>query len=591
MSILKNILMLNRLALISGVVLFFSVGCSSTQKTVVSTGTKTNATAKGQLSDEQRITLKYMFFNANKERQLGNNDKALELYAQCVRLDGKHHASMYEIAKIYQEQNKLNDALFFAAGASQLDPSNEWYRHLTASLYMEVRLFADGEKEFARLYRDFPGNIDYAFEYAAALITNDKVNDAIKVYDEIERKIGISPELIMEKERLWLQMGKFDKAVAEVERLIASDPGNIRHYTMLVELYQANSMFEKVLETAERMREIDSDSPYMYLALAGYYRSTNQFKKSFENLKQAFSSNELEHELKLQIITSYMPLLQGNPEMMKQGLELAEILASTHSDDAMSLSIYGDFLAMDGKFKEAIVQYRKSLDMDANNPTVWQQLLICHSEQDDMDGMLESADSAISYFPELSIFYLFRGTALTVKKDHKEAVKSLLAGSKLVVDNEYQKMQFYVRLADNYHSLKEHEKSDSYYEKALEIDPDDPLVLNNYSYYLSIRKEKLEKAEKMSRRSNEIRPGEASYEDTYGWILYTMGRYAEAKEWLQKALDHGGASNGTILEHMGDTLFKLGEKAAAAEFWKKAKQTGEYSDFLDKKIQDNQLYE
>ncbi len=583
--------MLKGLALISWVVLVFTSGCSSTKKTVVSTVGKSESSAKGQLSDEQLITLKYMFFNANKERQLGNNDKALELYAQCVRLDGMHHASMYEIAKIYQEQKKFNDALFFAAGASQLDPTNEWYRHLTATLYMEVRLFSDGEKEFAKLYRDFPGNIDYAFEYAAALITNDKVNEAIKVYDDIEKKIGISTELVMEKERLWLLLGKIDKAAAEVERLIASDPGNIRHYTLLVELYQANSMPEKVLQTAERMREIDSDNPYMFLAYAGYYRSTNQFNKSFENLKQAFSSNELEHELKLQIITSYMPLLQGNPEMMKQGLELAEILSATHSDDAMSQSIYGDFLAMDGKFNEAVLQYRKALQMDENNPTVWQQLLICYSELEDMDGMLSAADSALAYFPELSIFYLFRGTALTVKKDHKEAVKSLLAGSKLVVDNDYQKMQFYTRLADNYHSLKEHDKSDSYYEKSLEIDPNDPLVLNNYSYYLSVRKEKLEKAERMSKKCNEIRPGEPSYEDTYGWILYVMGRYDEAKVWLQKALDHGGSANGTILEHMGDTLFKLGQKAEASEYWKKAKETGEYSELLDKKIKDNQLYE
>lgn len=591
MSILKTPTLFLRLALISWVALLFSLGCSSTKKTVVSTGSKSEAPSKGQLSDEQLIALKYMFFNANKERQLGNNDKALELYAQCVRLDGKHHASMYEIAKIYQEQNKLNDALFFAAGASQLEPTNEWYRHLTATLYMDVRLFADGEKEFAKLYRDFPGNMDYAFEYAAALITNGKLTEAIKVYDDIEKKIGISPELIMEKERLWLQMGKLDKAVAEVERLIASDPGNIRHYTMLVELYQANSMPEKVLQTTERMREVDADSPYLYLALAGYYRSTNQFKKSFENLKLAFASNELEHDLKMQILTSYMPLLQGNPEMLQQGLELAEILATTHSDDAISLSIYGDFLAMDQKFDEAIIQYRKSLNLDANNPDVWQQLLICYSEKNNIDGMLQASDSALSYFPEHSVFYLFRGTALTVKKDHKEAVKSLLTGSKLVVDNDFQKLQFYTRLADNYHTLKEHEKSDTYYEKALEIDPNDPLVLNNYSYYLSVRKEKLEKAEEMSRKSNELRPGEPSYEDTYGWILYVMGRYAEAKEWLQKALDHGGSSNGTILEHMGDTLFKLGDKTGAAEYWKKAKDSGEHSDLLDKKIKDNQLYE
>ncbi|MFN5224185.1 MAG: tetratricopeptide repeat protein [Bacteroidota bacterium] len=555
------------------------------------TDSKPKAGKEQELSEEQRVTLKFVFMNATKERVLGNTEKAIDLYAQCIRLDARHHASMYEIANIYADQKKYSDAVFFAAGAAQLDPTNEWYRSLLAELYMQTRLFKEGEVEYQKLFRDYPANFDYALDYAAALITNGKLQEAVKVYDEVEKRFGSSPELTMEKERLWLRLGKVDKAAAEVEKLIASDPSNIRYYSMLVDLYQSNSMPEKVMETVERMRKIDADSPFVYLALAGYYRSMNQIEKSFENLKLAFSSQELEHDVKMQIITSYMPLLQGNPEMLKQGLELSEILAKTHSDDAISLSIYGDFLSMSERCADAIPQYRKSLAMDANNLSVWQQMLICISETNDANAMLEASDSALVLFPEQSILYLFKGTALTLTKNHKEAVKALLAGSKLVVDNNYQLLQFYTRLADNYHTLKEHDKSDSYYEKALSIEPNDPLVLNNYSYYLSVRKEKLEKAEQMSKKCNEIRPGEPSYEDTYGWILYEMGKYQDAKMWLQKALDNGGSTNGTILEHMGDVLFKLGDKDGALQNWMKAKEAGEYSELLDKKIRDKQLYE
>lgn len=555
---------------------------------------KDSAKEKGgnsELTEEQRTTLKFMFMNATKERSVGNNDKALELYGQCIRLDGKNHASMYEIAKIYQSQDKFIDGVFFASGATQLDPTNEWYRLLLAELYMDAKMFKDGEAEFAKLFKEHPSNMDYALDYAAALITNGKLQDAIKVYDDVEKSVGTSPELTMEKERLWLRLGKTDKAAAEVEKLIASDPNNIRHYSMLVELYQANSMPEKTLETIDRMKAIDADNPYVYLALAGYYRSISQYEKSFDNLKLAFGSNELDHDLKMQIITSYMPLLQGNPDMLDQGLQLTSILAQTHPDDAISLAIYGDFLAMSEKFPDAQIQYEKSLEIDPNNLTVWQQLLICYSELNDIDAMLQYSDSALVLFPEQSVFYLFKGTALTIKKNHKEAVKSLVLGSKLVVDNNYQLLQFYTRLADNYHNLKEHDKSDEYYEKALGIEPNDPLVLNNYSYYLSLRKEKLELAEKMSKRCNELRPGEPSYEDTYGWILYVMGRYQDAKIWLQKALDNGGSANGTILEHMGDTLFKLGEKDVAFDYWKKAKEAGDHSELLEKKLADKQLYE
>ena len=149
---------------------------------------------------------------------------------------------------IYADQKKYSDAVFFAAGAAQLDPANEWYRSLLAELYMQTRLFKEGEVEYQKLFRDYPANFDYALDYAAALITNGKLQEAVKVYDEVEKRFGSSPELTMEKERLWLRLGKVDKAAAEVEKLIASDPSNIRYYSMLVDLYQSNSMPEKVME-------------------------------------------------------------------------------------------------------------------------------------------------------------------------------------------------------------------------------------------------------------------------------------------------------------------------------------------------------
>ena len=138
--------------------------------------------------------------------------------------------------------------------------------------------------------------------------------------------------------------------------------------------------------------------------------------------------------------------------------------------------------------------------------------------------------------------------------------------------------------------MKEYEKSDKAFEDALKIDPDNSVVLNNYAYYLSIRKDKLEKAEKYSRRSNEIAQNNRSYIDTYGWILYQLGKYAEAEIWLARAVKMG-AKNAVILEHYGDVLFKLNKITDAVNYWKEAKLSGVNSEILDKKITDKKLYE
>lgn len=567
--------------------------CTPGRKSASSGNTESSSPKRGskQLTEEELINLKFLFVNANKEKLLGNYDKAAEYFAQCIRIDGQHHASMYELARIYFHQKKVNDAVFFARSAYALNPSNVWYRETLAELLMTTGKYEEGEQLYAGLFRDYPRNVDYAFKYAGALLFNGKLQEAIKVYDKVEQEIGVNLELTEEKKRLWLRLGKLDKAAGEVEKLIARDPNNLRPYSLLVELYQVNDMPEKAMETITRMQKVNPQSPYVYLALAEYYRSTNQKEKSFEQLKLAFGSNELDHDIKIKIISSYLPLSQSNPEMMQQGITLARILADTHPNDAVSLGIYGDFLMMDDQFAEASVQYTNSLNIDNTNQIVWQQLLICLSQLNDNDGILTQSTKALELFPEQSIFYLFNGAALTTKERHEEAVKVLLSGSKMVVDNDIQLKEFYIRLADNYNSLKNHESSDLYFEKALKIDPKDPLVLNNYSYYLSLRKVNLDRAAEMSKLSNELRPGQPSYQDTYGWILYVQGKYEDARKWLQMALDNGGNENGTILEHMGDVLYKLGDVSGALEYWKKAKSAGDTSDLIDNKIRDKKLYE
>jgi len=152
-------------------------------------------------------------------------------------------------------------------------------------------------------------------------------------------------------------------------------------------------------------------------------------------------------------------------------------------------------------------------------------------------------------------------------------------------------LEFYSSLADSYHAIKEHKLSDEYYEKSLEIDSNNILILNNYAYYLSVRKIKLEIAKKMSYKCNELEKENGTYQDTYAWVLYELKEYDEAKEWMEKALKNGGDKSAVVVEHYGDILYQLGDVESAIIQWKKAKELGEASKFLDKKLEDGKLYE
>lgn len=569
--------------------LLFLTACGSAKKT--SSGPPSSQSGGSVLKEQDKINATYAFFEGQKEKISGNDQKAVEKFAQCLRIDPKNHAAMFELASIYNQKSKITDAIFFAKSAVALDPDNEWYQLLLANSYEKGGKFNEAISIYEQLYKKNPEHVEYLFNASDAYLMQGKYTEAIKMYDRIEEKIGVNPEMIRQKQRLYLKMGKVNEAAGELEKLIKSEPDNLDNYSLLVELWQVNNQPEKARETIKRMQEIDPENPSIALALAEQFRSEGKRAESFEQLKKAFLSPELASEVKIRILTSYLPLVESNPEMMDQSLELSKLLSQTHPGEANPQSVYADFLNLNKQYSEARTFYRASLAIDKKNLQAWQQLLIIESELRDYAAMEQEAEEALGLFPDQSVLYLFSGIAKIQNKNFDAAAKTLLSGSKLVVDNDPQLLEFYSNLGDVYDKLKKFPESDKYYQKAIDLDDKSVYVLNNWAYYLSLRNEQLEKAAEMSKRSNELSPGNPSFLDTYGWILYMQGKYAEALLWFEKAINSGGKENGTILEHYGDTFYKLGKVNEAVENWQKAKLTGDHSDLLDKKINDRKLYE
>ena len=97
------------------------------------------------------------------------------------------------------------------------------------------------------------------------------------------------------------------------------------------------------------------------------------------------------------------------------------------------------------------------------------------------------------------------------------------------------------------------------YQNAIEVNPDYAPALNNSAYFLSEEKKSLKKAEKMSARTIELEPDNATYRDTYGWILFLLGRAEDAKPHFKHAMLYGGRDSSVVLEHYSKVLEALGE--------------------------------
>ena len=571
----------------------FLVGCSSAKETATSNSKSKNTKENGisHLEEKEQIKFKFLFHNGNKERILGNYQDALNLFMQCIVIAPNESTSYYEVASLYDASKQSDLALDYAAKAVELDSENYWYRILFAQSLQRAGKYDEAIKEYQTLIKNNEGNVDLYFDLAGMQLYSGKYKESIASFNEIEKRAGITEELSIQKEKIYIKMGDVDGAANEIQKLIDHDPDNLKYQVLLADLYMANDLDEKASKVYQEILQKDPHNPYANLSLYDYYKKKGESQKASAALKKAFTSAELDIDTKMKILLSYYTTKDS--EAMKEALELCQNLVKTHPKEAKAYTVYADFLYQEKKLEGAKENYLKALEYDNSKLPIWNQLMFIESELQDNEALLRDSKKALELFPNQPLFYFFYGATNLQKKEYKEAVEYLSIGKDYVINNPPLLAQFYANLGDANHGLKKYEESDAAYEEALKIEPKNIYVLNNYGYYLSLREEKLDRAEELSALCNELEPDQSNYQDTYAWILYKQGKYIQAKEWLEKALQNGGDSNAVILEHLGDTYAKLQNLVKAVELWKKAKaiNDGSTSKFLDQKIADKKLYE
>jgi tetratricopeptide (TPR) repeat protein len=568
---------------------FILFGCGSSKN--VEKTSQVKPSKKISLSDQDKMKYDYMFFNANKERMIGNYQLSAGLFLQCIEINPIEPAAYYELANIFDLTNQTAEALVYAQKAVSLDANNYWYRFLYAHLLQKSNKIEEAVKQYQILIQKNPHNVELLYNLAGTQLYSGKYEDALKTYNKLETEIGVNEEISLQKQKIYIKLNNVDKAAEEIQKLINAFPEETKYQGYLADMYLANNMPDKAFEIYKRILEKDPNDAFSHLALYEYYRNKGEKEKSFAELKLVFKNKTFSIDTKMQILLSYYSDSETKPALKNDAYELSRLLIEIHPDDAKSYTIYADFLYRDKKNDGAKENYLKAIELDSSKFSIWSQIVFIESEMQDFDGMLTHSKMALDLFPNQALFYFFYGVANIQKKKYQEAADYLNIGKDFVVKNPPLLTQFYANLGDSYYRLNDHKKSDEYYEKALQIEPNNIYVLNNYSYYLSLRNENLERAEKLSAKANDLEPNQPNYEDTYAWILYKQGKYIAAKEWLEKAIENGGKTNAVIIEHLGDVHAKLGNIDKAVELWMQAKSLGETSELIDKKIADKKLYE
>lgn len=579
-----------RIAVVVGVLISLLAACAGPKASQPVTYSFEGVDMPDNLKAPGRDGLK-AFHEALKAKAKGDMDKAEELFLKVVDKDPDNDAAHFELARIYLERKEKETAGLYASQALELDPDNQYYLELNAKLYQAFGKWKQSLALYTQLNEDYPKNTGYYFERAYLYERTGDILKAIATYDKLEQQIGLEEQVVLHKHRLYLSIKDIDNAAKEINKLIEANPNDGRYYGILGEMYEAVGRPDKALEAYQQLIERDPDNPYAALSLANFYRNAGEQDKYWAYIETAFGDPNLPLDLKISHLLTYIDIIKVSENRRADAFSLAQLMVEAHPEEAKAFAMYGDLLYNGGKKKEALAQYDEALALDEGVYSVWEQVMYINAELNQFEQLADISEEAMVLFPSQALPYFLHGVALNQQKKHEDALlvldRALLIGG----SNPLLVAEVYAALGDSYHALGQHEASDSCYTESLSRNPDNAYVLNNFAYYMSLREKNLDQCAEMARRANELEPGNSSFQDTYGWVLYQKEQYEQARQWIEKALNNGGDSSAAILEHYGDVLFQLGEVDEAVDYWNRALEAGGEAKELEGKIKNRKLYE
>ncbi|MEM6523004.1 MAG: tetratricopeptide repeat protein [Bacteroidota bacterium] len=544
---------------------------------------------KERLTEMKLREAESLFTEGEKYYILEDYAKALVLFQKSLDINDKNATVHYKIAQILSQGSELQKALKSINQAISLEPDNKYFYILKADLYTQLGDFENASIAYEEMIGRIKKTEQYLFELAALYLYQGRYDDALKAYDKIENAYGLTEEVVFQKQKIHLQNNDLNNALAEGQKLIEAFPGEQSYVLKQIEILIANDKISEAQKQLESFLKESPNSAQARLVSAELKRKNGNLTDALKDLVKLFESSDLNFQSKIQILAEYRAYMTQE-QLDQYGVKLANEIIIKHKEEASAYAMFGDILQALGKSEEARQAYIKGLEYDQSNFAVWQNVIQLTFEVNKIDSVIQYSEQALELFPNQSAFYYYNGVANLQKRNYEDAIGALEQGKKLSSANLGLVSAFNGALGDAYNGTKDYTKSDKAYEAALDFDPDNDGILNNYSYYLALRKDRLEQAEKMAEKVVKKNPENATYLDTYAWVLFMRQKYKEAKKVMQKAFDKDPDNVSAIhYEHFGDILFKLGNVDEAVKNWKIAKGMNPKAELIDQKIAQRKL--
>ena len=548
--------------------------CGSSRKSTISSNKTFLSEWKDPLSAEDRRKFNHFFLEAVRLKEKGEMDAAFEMYSHCLSIDSQSAATLYELGKFYMYLGQPVKGENFLRKAMLTQPGNYWYKETLAGYYQGKGEDAKAIDVIESMADQFPSRLEPLMALVDLYNRTRDYQKVIHTLDRLERLDGKSEQVSMEKFRMYLAMDNNEKAFSEIEALVKEYPYEMRYLTMLGDVYMENGKEEEAFSTYQKVLAQEPEYAPAMLSMASYYEKTGEDSLYRTQLDALLLNQKVETSAKLNIMRQLIMRSERGDRDSTKIVGLFDSMLAQEQENADVAMLAAQYLLSKRMDEQAKPVLWKVLEIDPENKPARLQLLSFAISKEDLDEVIRICSPAVEYMPEALEFYYYWGVAHYQKDQHDEALEVFKKGVRQVGADSDKNMvsDFYSIMGDLYHTKKMNAEAYAAYDSALVYKPDNIGALNNYAYYLSVEKKNLDKAEEMSYKTVKAEPTNNTYLDTYAWILFEKGKYAEARIYIDQALQNGGDKSSVVVEHCGDIYWMTDEPEKALEYWKQAEK-------------------
>ena len=551
------------------------------------------AVGVGASADDGIASLRYdsYFLQALVQREKGNADAAFDLLQHCIKINPQAAEAYYFLAQYYQalrgDSTNLKTAQQYILKAAELEPDNATFLETVAQSYISQAEYEKAIPVMERLYNQDKSReelLEMLFELYQQTDNNDK---AIETLNRLEAAEGKSERLSYAKSEIYTNMGNKKAAIAEMRQLAQQYPNDLNFKGMYADMLLRNDEEGQALKLYNEILAEEPDNTRAQVSLRSYYRVHGEIEKADSLTEVILLNKNTTNEQRIYLMRQMVADSERADGDSTQILNMFhKMLAGPqkNADIATLCAAYMDLKKMPRDSVRAMLQTVLSIAPD--NAAARLQLVSFAWDRKDHQEVITLCQDARQYNPEEMAFYYYQGMAYYQEEDKDKALEAFQNGIGVITpeSNPAIVSDFYAVMGDLLHQKGLARKAFEAYDSCLQWKDDNIMCLNNYAYYLSELDEQLDKAEQMSYKTIKAEPKNATYLDTYAWILFMQGRYAESKVYIDQALQNDSDSSAVITEHAGDIYIQNKEPERAVELWKQALLLDPQNKILIRKI-------